>query len=458
MGKIGIIIQREYIMGVRNKAFIVFCFVVPLFIAAILFVPTWLASQPGEQRKIVVCDNSGCPDSIGYAYIFRDTLNLTFDYGMVYKPISEVKKFYADSENVSVFYIPENFLGGCDTINEHGVGLECKLYSKLEPGLNTLNFIQNTITTAVQQDILAANGLSPRVLELTKRKVIVGNVVDDTATSSEIQIMVGFVFGIAIYIYILLFGVRVMRSVQEEKTSRIVEIIVSSVKPFQLMMGKIIAVAFVALTQFTIWIVLSLMIIIPVINAINDKRLDLTQLNQNAQVTTAIAATGTDSGKVFGMDVTEKTVEMMDKIMSVPWSNLLPAFVCFFIFGYLMYAAIFAAAGAAADTETDTAQFTVPVTVPLIISIASFAVIINNPNGAIAKWLSMIPFTSPITMLMRIPFGGVGVWELFISIGILIVSFFLMTWLAARVYRTGILMYGKKTSWREVFKWLFYKG
>src|SRR5687768_9334074 len=179
MGKIGIIIGREYWMGVRNKAFIILCFAVPIFFAAILIVPTWLASQPGESRKIVVCDNSGCPDSVGYAYVFRDTMNLTFDYSMVYKPIDEVRKVYADSDNVSVFWIPDNFMGGCDTVNPHGVGMHTILYSKMEPGFNTLNYLESAITTQVQQDILAMNGLSPRVMELSKRKVAVGNVVNN---------------------------------------------------------------------------------------------------------------------------------------------------------------------------------------------------------------------------------------------------------------------------------------
>lgn len=457
MGKIRIIIGREYLTGVRNKAFIILCFAVPLFFAAILIVPTWLASQPGETRKIVVCDNSGCPDTVGYAYVFQDTMNLTFDYGMVYKPISEVREFYGDSDNVSIFYIPENFMGGCDTTGAYGVGMECKLYSKLEPGFNTLNYLENAITTQVQQDILAMNGLSPRVMELSKRKVSVGNVVNDRVSSSELQVAVGFIFGMAIYIYILLFGVRVMKSVQEEKSSRIVEIIVSSIKPFQLMMGKIIAVALVALTQFTVWVILSLIIVLPVMSAINEKRLDFNKLQENSSVTTAMSADA-DGSSPFNIQVNEDTVNIMDKIMSIPWGNLIPAFVFYFIFGYLLYASIFAAAGAAADSETDTAQFTVPVTVPLIISIASFAVIINNPNGTVAKWLSMIPFTSPITMMMRIPFGGVYLWELLLSMTILIVSFIGMTWLAGRVYRTGILMYGKKTSWKEIGKWLFYKG
>lgn len=457
MGKIRIIIGREYLTGVRNKAFIILCFAVPLFFAAILIVPTWLASQPGESRKIVVCDNSGCPDSVGYAYVFHDTMNLKFDYGMVYKPLDDVKKYYSDSDNVSIFYIPENFMGGCDTTGAYGVGMECKLFSKLEPGFNTLNYLENAITTQVQQDILAANGLSPRVMELSKRKVSVGNVVNDRVSSSELQVAVGIIFGGAIYIYILLFGVRVMKSVQEEKSSRIVEIIVSSIKPFQLMMGKIIAVALVALTQFTVWVILSLLIVLPVMSAINEKRLDFNKLQENSSVTTAMSA-DSESGDAFNMQVNADTVDVMDKIMSIPWGNLIPAFVFYFIFGYLLYASIFAAAGAAADSETDTAQFTVPVTVPLIISMASFAVIINNPNGTVAKWLSMIPFTSPITMMMRIPFGGVYLWELLLSMTILIISFIGMTWLAGRVYRTGILMYGKKTSWKEVGKWLFYKG
>lgn len=457
MGKIGIIIQREYLMGVRNKAFIIMCFVAPLFFAGLFIVPALIASQPGEERTIVVCDNSMCPDSIGYAYIFKDTQNLHFDYGMVYKPIGEVKKFYRDSDNVSVLYIPENFMGGCDTINEHSVALKCVLYSKEEPGFNTLNLLQSVMTQQVQQDILEANGITVEVMEMSRRKVYIENKVNDQVSASDIKLMVGLVFALAIYLYILLFGVRVMKSVLEEKTSRIVEVIISSVKPFQLMMGKIIAVALVALTQFSIWVLLSLLILMPVMNAINEKRLDISQLQTNNQVTTAMNY-DSGAGKILNFEINETTIDTMDKIMSVPWGNVLPAFVFYFIFGYLMYAALFAAMGSAADTETDTAQFSVPVTVPLMIAIASFAVVANDPHGTIAKWLSMIPFTSPVVMLMRIPFGGFDITELYLSMFILLVSFFLMTWLAGRIYRTGILMYGKKTSWREIGKWLFYKG
>lgn len=457
MGKIGIIIGREYWTRVRNKTFIIMCFVAPLFFAGLIIIPPILAGQPGEERKIVVCDNSMCPDSIGYAFIFKDTLNLKFDYGMVYKPISEVEKFYRDSDNVSVLYIPENFMGGCDTNYEHSVGLSTILYSKREPGFNTLNLLQSVMTQQVQQDILAMNGISADVMEMSKRKVTVMNQIKGKVSKSAVKAITGMGFGGVIYIYILIFGVLVMRSVLEEKSSRVVEVIISSVKPFQLMMGKILAVAMVGLTQFLAWVILSLVIIVPVVNTINEEKVDFTKLNNTQNVTTAMNVES-ESGKVFNMEVTEETKDAVDTIMSVPWSNLIPAFIFYFIFGYLMYGAIFAAMGSAADTETDTAQFSLPVTIPLIIAFASSAVIMNDPDGTIAKWLSMIPFTSPVVMLMRIPYGGVYIWELLLSMSILVISFVAMTWLSARIYRTGILMYGKKTSWKEVGKWLFYKG
>jgi ABC-2 type transport system permease protein len=457
MGKVWIIIGREYLMGVRNKAFIILCFVAPLFFAGLVVVPSVIASQPGEKRTIVVCDNSSCPDSIGYAFIFKDTMNLHFDYGMVYKPIAEVKKAYRDSDKVSVLWIPENFMGGCDTIDEHSIGLKCGLYSRQEPGINTINLLEKIMTNQVQLDILAMNGITSEMIEMSKRKVLIESQVNDQISDSGIKFLAGLIFGMAIYMYILIFGVRVMKSVQEEKSTRIVEVIISSIRPFQLLMGKIIAVALVALTQFAAWMILSMLILLPVVTAINEQKLDFSKLQQNNMITTA-ATDDSGAGTVMGVPINENTVEAMEKISSIPWGNVIPAFVFYFIFGYLMYAAMFAAMGSAADTDTDTAQFSVPVTIPLMIAMASFAVVANDPNGTVAKWLSMIPFTSPVVMIMRIPYGGISITELCISMSILVASFVLMTWLAGRVYRVGILMYGKKTSWKELSKWLFYKG
>ena len=457
MGKVWIIIQREYWTRVKNKTFIVLCLLAPLFFASLVIVPPVLASQPGEDRTIVVCDNTSCPDSIGYAFIFKDTQNLHFDFGMVYKPKDEVVKFYRDSDNVSVLWIPDNFMGGCDTVNEHSIGTKCGLFSKNEPGFNTINLLEGIMTAQVQQDMLAANGITTSQIELSRRKVSIQSEVGGRVSKSEVKIVAGIAFGGIIYIYILIFGVLVMRSVLEEKSSRVIEIIISSVKPFQLMMGKIIAVALVGLTQFMIWVMLTFAIIVPVINAINDEKLDYSKLQQNQGVTVAMS-NDQPQGNFMDFAVNEGTKESIDTMMSIPWGNLIPAFIFYFIFGYLMYGAIFAAMGSAADAETDTAQFSLPVTIPLIISFSSVAVIINDPNGSIATWLSMIPFTSPVVMLMRIPFGGVNLWELFLSMGILVVSFIAMTWLSAKIYRTGILMYGKKSNWKEVFKWLFYKA
>ncbi|HEU4718518.1 MAG TPA: ABC transporter permease [Bacteroidia bacterium] len=454
MGKIGIIIRREYFTRIRNRTFIVMCFLAPLFFAGLVIVPPLLAGKPGAPRKIVVVDASGIPDSLSYAFIFKDTLNLRFDYSYVYKGLTNVESAFKDSDQVSILYIPENFMGGGDTTQNHSIGLSVILKSTREPGFNTLNLLQSVLSAEVQRDMMKRNGISQRVMDLTLKKVAVDNEVKGHIGISEIKAVTGLIFGMVIYVYILLFGVLVMKGVVEEKTTRIVEVIVSSVKPFQLMLGKIIGVALVGLTQFTAWIVLSFAIIIPVINHINEYKTDISQHTQ-ANMTTGVAI---QSGpRLMNFDITEETQKTVETIMSIPWGNLIPAFLFYFIFGYLMYAAIFAAIGSGADKNADTSQFSAPVTIPLIISIASSASVLNDPDGPIAKWLSMIPFTSPVVMLMRIPFGGVMVWELLLSVAILIVSFLLMTWLAGKIYRVGILMYGKKITWKELGKWLFYK-
>lgn len=455
MGKTWIIISREYLTHVKNKTFIVMCFLAPVLWAALFIVPPLLAGQPGASREIVVVDASGIPDSLGYAYVFKDTANLKFNYNHVYEELDKVEALYKDSSGVSVLYIPENFMGGGDTAQLHSQGLAVILKSRKEPGFNTLNLLQTILTKEVQKDIMQVNKIDPGVMEHALRKVAVLNEIKGTVGNSTVKAITGLAFGMIIYMYILMFGVRIMRSVVEEKTTRIVEVIVSSVKPFQLMMGKIIGVTLVGITQFSIWILLSLLIITPVVGAIQDKQTDLTQLTGNANTGMPV---NPGAGKLMNFEITDSTVQTMDTIMSIPWGNLIPAFLFYFIFGYLMYAALFAAIGSAADTDSDTSQFSLPVTIPLIIAIASSGAVLNDPDGTIAKWLSMIPLTSPVVMLMRIPYGGVYVLELFLSMFILVVSFIFFTWIAGRIYRTGILMYGKKISWKELGKWMFYRG
>lgn len=452
MGKIGIIIWREYMSIVKNRTFIIMCFVLPLMVVGLFVITQKIKQSADAPRTIVVVDASGMPDSIGYAYVMHDTLNLHVNYDYVYKPLDEVRKKFKDSADVSILWFPENFMGADTT---HSIGMAVKLISTKDPGFNTVNVIQNVLSAEMQRDNMKFNHVSPKAIALALKKVAVANEVNGQISDGETKAVVGLVFGIVIYMYILLFGVRVMRSVVEEKTTRIVEIIISSVKPLQLMFGKIIGVTFAGITQLLIWIILSMVIVVPVVNSVNDQKLDVSKL-QVHEMKTGIAIK--DKEGIITMDPTEKTQQVIETAMSIPWGNLIPAFIFYFLFGYLLYASIFAAIGSAADVEADTQQFTFPVTIPLIIAMVSSGVVIADPNGAVAKWLSMIPFTSPIVMLIRIPFGGVTVVELLTSFAILIASFFLVTWIAAKIYRVGILMYGKKASWKELGKWIFYKA
>ncbi len=455
MGKIGIIIWREYLSRVKNRTFIIMCFVFPLLIGGLFFITQRLQQEADATRTIVIVDASGIPDSIGYAYVLRDTMNLHVNYNYVYKPLDDVRKIFKDSGDVSILWFPENFMGG-DTTGAYGVGMTVKLISTKNPGFNSINLVQNILSREIQRDNMKMNNISARAIALAQKKVVVANEVNGTVSDNDWKAFVGLVFSVIIYMYILMFGVQVMRSVVEEKMTRIVEVIISSVRPFQLMIGKIIGVTMVGMTQFLIWLILSLVIVLPVVNSVNDQKLDVSKL-QTHQMKTGIAMNDNNSN-VMSIDPTAKTQEAVEKILSIPWSNLIPAFLLYFLFGYLLYASIFAAMGSAADVEADTQQFSVPVTIPLMIAMFSSGIVLNDPNGTIAKWLSMIPFTSPMVMLMRIPFGGVSVSELLTSLGILVASFLVMTWIAAKIYRVGILMYGKKASWKELGKWIFYKA
>ncbi|MCX6310972.1 MAG: ABC transporter permease [Bacteroidetes bacterium] len=454
MGKIGIIIWREYITRVKNKTFVIMCFLLPVLMGGMILVTQRISEEENVARTIVVVDASGMPDSLSYAHIFHDTADLKFNFNYIYKSLGDVKKVYKDSSHVSILWIPDNFMGGGDTTENHSVGMTVKLVSTSEPGVNTINMLESVFNDEIQRDNMRVNHISHKAVDLALKKVAVADEVNGT-TKGDIKAMVGLAFGFIIYMYILMFGVQIMRSVVEEKMTRIVEVIISSVKPFQLMLGKIIGVTMVGITQFLIWMILSMAIVVPVVNSVNADNVDYTKAMPH-QIKNAIPITNENS--ILSIDPTEKTKEVIATIMTIPWGNLIPAFLFYFLFGYFLYASIFAAIGSAADVDADTQQFTLPVTIPLIIAMMSCVTVINDPNGHIAKILSMIPFTSPIIMLIRIPFGGVGIFELLLSFAILIVTFLAMTWISGRIYRVGILMYGKKASWKEIGKWIFYKA
>lgn len=457
MGKIGLIIRREYFTRIKNRTFIVMCLLGPLLWAGLFIAPVLLANKTGKKRHIVVVDMTKTPkEDATYAFIFRDTLNMHFDYSHVYDDVDAIKKKYKDSTFISVLEIPANFMDASDSLGDStgvgGVGHTTILHSQIEPSKNMMAYIEARLTQVFRRDIMLHDSIPESALNILGQKIsILSKVRGEGVELSQVKFIAGALFSFVIYMFIFLYGVQVMRGVIEEKTTRIVEVIISSVRPFQLMMGKIIGVAMVGLTQIVIWVVLSTVIIYPIVTAINNEKLDYTQLQQPGKLMPI-----QDKG-LFDFHVSDVTKDIVKILLTVEWGTLLVAFFFYFILGYLMYAAIFAAVGSAVDAEADTQQFMIPVSIPLIFSLVMWQTILNDPNGTTARIMSYIPFTSPITMLMRLPFNGVSVVELTVSLCILAASFVGMTWVAGKIYRTGILMYGKKISWRELGKWLFYK-
>ncbi|HSW67219.1 MAG TPA: ABC transporter permease, partial [Bacteroidales bacterium] len=272
---------------------------------------------------------------------------------------------------------------------------------------------------------------------------------------TEIATVLGFIAAIVIYIFIFMFGTMVMRGVIEEKTNRIVEVIVSSVKPFQLMIGKIVGVGLVGLTQFLLWVVLTLIIVTGFQQAFPEKfRLSYTE---QAATMEARLPSATPIATPTEQQLAETAISrVIEGMMSINFGVVIFSFVFFFIGGFLLYGALFAAIGAAVDSETDSQQFMLPITIPLIFSIIMAQYVINDPNGPLSFWLSVIPFTSPIIMMIRIPFG-VPYFDLILSMFLLVLGFLGTTWLAGKIYRTGILMYGKKVNYAELWKWVRYR-
>jgi ABC-2 type transport system permease protein len=276
-------------------------------------------------------------------------------------------------------------------------------------------------------------------------------------SNSEVSTFLGLFAGIMIYMFIFLFGTQVLRGVIEEKTSRIIEVVISSVKPFQLMMGKIIGIALVGLTQFLLWIILTFGIVTMVQSSMSDtfhfsKKENI--MFGNSKIMTKDQAAQLNTEKQYK---NQEMHEMLTSIGNIDFTVMIFSFIFYFLFGYLLYAALFAAVGSAVDSEADTQQFMLPITIPLIFAIVMSQFVLNNPEGPIAFWLSIIPFTSPIIMLVRIPFG-VPISQIILSATLLVGGFVLCTWLAGKIYRTGILMYGKKVSYKELWKWMTYKS
>lgn len=447
MGKISLIIKREYLTRVKKKSFIIMTILGPLLMGGIAIVPAWLATQNEEVQEIVVVDESyifigGLPETESIKFFYDPTTNL-----------EKAKEELMDGKYTALLYIPSNILSSNVV----------QLKYKKNPGVSTVYAVEKGVEDKLIEYKFKKSGIDRELLENTKKQSQVDMVtqkIDNAGKgktdSTMVSTGVGMFAGILIYIFIFLYGAQVMRGVIEEKTSRIVEVIISSVRPFQLMMGKIIGVAMVGLTQFLLWILLSFMVITAVTSAFSKD--DLTQMKKVPSMEEVMGGQNTAQPDPMEQVTSGNGMELLDKLFGhIHIPTIILSFIFYFIGGYLLYGAFFAAIGAAVDNEADTQQFMLPITIPLIFSFVMAQFVINNPEGPVAFWLSIIPFTSPVIMMVRLPFG-VPLPELLLSMGLLIAGFIFTTWLAGRVYRVGILMYGKKPTYKELWKWLFYNA
>jgi ABC-2 type transport system permease protein len=447
MNKLLLIIQREYFSRVKKKSFLLMTIIGPLLMAGVMIVPVWLAMRDKTEHQVFVLDHSGL-----FIDKIPNTKEIKFTYGV--GTIDSAKAKLKNGPFDMVMEIDIEAINN-DKTTPH-------LYYKKEPGISTQQYISNTMENILFDYRLQGDSIDVGKIERARRPVEVKTIKVsedgfEKKTSAETNMIVGFSLAVAIYMMIFLYGAQVMRGVIEEKTNRIVEVIVSSVKPFQLMLGKIIGVAMVGLTQFVLWIILTFAISTFVTGVLfKDQIAD--KIKQEQQISKVMKDDITShSDKMEKVKTPNEAIDVLDNLSKIDVSHVILVFAFYFLLGYLLYAALFAAIGSAVDSEADTQQFMIPVTAPLIISFAIAQGVASDPDSGLAQFFSIFPLTSPIVMMVRLPFG-VPTWELALSMVMLVVGFLFFTWLAGKIYRTGILMYGKKTTWKELGKWLFYKG
>ncbi|SCW41508.1 ABC transporter permease [Mucilaginibacter sp. NFR10] len=416
MNKVLLIIQREYLTRVRKKSFIIMIFVVPLLILAMGFVVTMVAKDSDKLsslQTVNVIDKSG-----DFANKFHDVTNVKFTYALT--DLKSSKQLLKDSEGISILYIPANYTQR-DSVQifskkKASIPLSEEIEKQMSDIAFSNNLIRHHIDTALLRSIKRTN-ISLNAIEISDK--------GDKNANIGPNILIGIACAILIYISLFIYGGQVMRGVIEEKTNRIIEVVISSVKPFQLMLGKIIGVGLVGLTQFGAWIILSV-------------------------ISTKIAGHALNSP-------TSPMINALAVLQTIPFGYIMGCFIFYFLSGYLLYAALFAAVGSAVDSETETQQFMFPITMPLLFTyILSVSVLFRAPDSPLAVWLSMIPFTAPVAMMVRIPFDPPP-WQVALSMSLMVIGFLFTTYVAARIYRVGVLMYGKKASYKELAKWFFYK-
>ncbi|MEM7548900.1 MAG: ABC transporter permease [Bacteroidota bacterium] len=433
MSKIGLIIQREYVTRVRKKSFLILTIVTPLALIGLMFGIFYFALNDVDEKVIEVVDESGY-----FENKFEDSESIKFSYEKL--SLEESKQRLVEESHFGTLYIPEIDIDSPDGII---------FLSSSNPSPTLMRRLDGVLNDEIENIKLERSGISQSKLDSLRSDISIKTLSvteegEEKESSAAASFGIGYVSSFLIYMFIFLYGAQVMRGVIEEKTNKVVEVIVSSVKPFDLMMGKIIGVSLVGLTQFIIWIVL-----IFVAGSAVMGTLGLEEAGQMAEASSTVQAQG-------GAE-SPKAVEVLNQITSLNMVKIVSLFLFYYLGGYLMYGALFAAVGAAADSDTDTQQFMFPISMPLIIGIIALGFVLQEPNGNMAFWLSVIPFTSPIVMMARIPFEVVGTGELILSMVMLVGGFFLTTWIAGRIYRIGILMHGAKVNYKTLAKWFTMK-
>lgn len=440
MKQIWLVTSREYLTRVKKKSFIIMTLLGPLLIAAfygsIMFVFINEAKKETD-RFIEVIDESGLVKGQ-----LKNSDHIFFSY--TDKNVAEARKNLDSGSHYAILYFPSSF-----TL-ERPIGVQ--LFTREQASLATQGRIEKSIEKELTAQRMELAGLSKEKIDSLDADIKMNVLLNtgETGERAKTGVLTILAYGLSfiMYMFIFIYGVQVMRGVMEEKTNRIVEVVISTVRPFQLMMGKIFGIALVGLTQFLIWAVLSTTLIIG-IGAIIGPSMDVQSMQEMQQMSSMNVDT---SGQ-------EEAAELLEDLKNVNFFKFFSAFLFYFIFGYLLYSAMFAAIGSAVDNETDTQQFMLPITLPIIFSmVVSFSSVVNDPHSSLAWWFSIIPLTSPVAMMARLPFIEGHGWDLALSMLLLVLGFIGATWLAGRIYRTGILMYGKKVTYKELLKWLTYKG
>ena len=440
MGKIGLIIWREYITRVRKPSFLIMTFLGPLLIAGAVTLMVYFSLKESSEQLVLVVDKP---------QLLTDKL----------KDGKDIHFFYTQEEPSDSAFKAGPYTLMVDVNEEVLTTNTVQFFYKELPGIITQRYVQAEIEKVLEKEKLRVNEVDPEVYASIKTSLKLQLFdIDKLGEESKDQelAIVGFFLGYIMFFFVFLYAVQVMRGVMEEKTNRIVEVLISSVKPFQLMMGKIVGIALVGFTQFLLWIVLTGVLATigsTVMVAGKYSGEDLAGQQMTVQMQEEL---GVDADEMPKIDESA-VLGILDQI-NIPL--VLALFGFYFLGGYLLYSSLFAAVGSAVDSEAETQQFMMPVTIPIIIAIFIAQTAMQNPSSPVVFWGSIIPFTSPVVMMVRVAMGTAfeQPWELALSMGLLILGFLGTTWLAARIYRTGILMYGKKVSWKELGKWLFYKG